>query len=88
MQGFRDIEGYHNKCGSKDGIVLTPRETEILQLVAQGKGNKEIGDCLGISLPTVKVHLANIFEKLGVSRRMEAVALLCSEPYWQRARAS
>lgn len=88
MQGFRHVEGYHNKWGSKEAFALTLRETEVLQLVAQGKGNKAIGDSLGISLRTVKVHLANIFEKLGVNRRMEAVALLSSESYWQEARAS
>lgn len=88
MQRFRNVEGYHSKWGSKEAFALTVRETEVLHLVAQGKGNKEIGDCLGISLRTVKVHLANTFEKLGVNRRMEAVAMLSSESYWQEARAS
>lgn len=88
MQGFRSVEGYHSNWGAKEALSLTMRETEVLRLVAQGKGNKEIGDCLGISPRTVKVHMTNIFEKLGVNRRMEAVAILASESYWQEARAS
>lgn len=57
------------------GCALTGREKEILQRVAYGERNKEIAMQLGISEPTVKTHLANIFFKLGVDSRASAVAL-------------
>jgi len=51
--------------------LLSDRETEIVQLVAQGFRNREIGEKLFISEQTVKNHLHNIFDKLGVSDRLE-----------------
>lgn len=56
------------------GTVLTNREREILELLADGLGNKQIAARLGISTNTVKTHLELLFEKLGVSSRAEAVA--------------
>jgi DNA-binding NarL/FixJ family response regulator len=50
--------------------LLTPRETGILQMVAQGLPNKQIGEKLCISEGTVKVHLHNIYEKLQVNSRI------------------
>lgn len=55
--------------------VLTPREREILALVAQGRSNGEIGAQLFISTKTVSVHVSNILAKLGASRRTEAAAI-------------
>jgi DNA-binding CsgD family transcriptional regulator len=52
---------------------LTPRELEVLALVADGLDNRAIGLQLGISRSTVKHHLEAIFAKLGVHGRMEAV---------------
>ena len=51
--------------------LLSDREKEIVQLVAQGFRNKEIGEKLFISEQTVKNHVHNIFDKLGVSDRLE-----------------
>lgn len=51
--------------------LLSDREKEIVQLVAQGYRNREIGEKLFISEQTVKNHLHNIFDKLGVSDRLE-----------------
>jgi NarL family two-component system response regulator YdfI len=52
---------------------LTPREVEVLRLLADGSGNKEIASHLGISEHTVKFHISSILGKLGVSTRTEAV---------------
>jgi DNA-binding NarL/FixJ family response regulator len=52
---------------------LTPREHDVLALLADGLGNREIADRLGVSEHTVKFHLASIFGKLGASTRTEAV---------------
>lgn len=61
---------------SVDGVVaLSSREREILALVADGLGNKQIAARLGISANTVKTHLELLFEKFGVSSRAEAVAM-------------
>jgi len=54
---------------------LTPRETEILALVAQGRSNGEIGRQLFISTKTVSVHVSNILGKLGATGRTEAAAI-------------
>jgi DNA-binding NarL/FixJ family response regulator len=50
--------------------VLTPREIEIVRLVAEGLRNQAIGERLNISEGTVKVHLHNIYEKLGIDGRV------------------
>ena len=55
--------------------TLTPRELEVLQLVAAGLGNKEIASRLEISEHTVKFHVASIMGKLGAASRTEAVTL-------------
>ena len=55
--------------------ILTPRETEVLRMIADGLGNKEIAARLGISDHTVKFHISAILAKLGASNRAEAVTL-------------
>jgi len=55
----------------RDKPLLSEREKQIVQLVAQGYRNKEIGAKLFSSEQTVKNHLHNIFDKLGVSDRLE-----------------
>lgn len=54
---------------------LTPREVEVLGMLAEGTGNKTIAYRLGISEHTVKFHVASIFSKLSVSSRTEAVTV-------------
>jgi DNA-binding NarL/FixJ family response regulator len=53
---------------------LTPRETEVLRLLADGLGNKDIADRLSISEHTIKFHIRSILGKLGAASRTEAVA--------------
>lgn len=55
---------------------LTPQQFRVLELVAQGKLNKQIADALGIQERTVKAHLQAIFEKLGARNRTQAGVLL------------
>jgi len=56
-------------------IALTPREVEVLGLVAHGMANKEIASKLHTATGTVKMHLQNILRKLGVSARTQAVTV-------------
>ena len=56
-------------------IALTLRETEVLELVAKGLGNKEIADQIGTASGTVKMHVQNILDKLGAADRTHAVTL-------------
>jgi len=53
---------------------LSKREKEVLQLIAQGLSNEQIADRLFVSVSTIKTHLINIYSKLGVERRTQAVA--------------
>jgi DNA-binding NarL/FixJ family response regulator len=54
-------------------IVLTPRESSVLQLLARGRSNKQIAATLGVSERTVKFHVSALFTKLGATNRTEAV---------------
>lgn len=56
-------------------LGITPRELEILELMAQGLSNKEIADRVFVSENTVKTHSSRVFDKLGARRRTQAVQL-------------
>lgn len=66
------------KSGNKQNSLLetlSPQERRVLALIAEGKTNKEVGTEMGLSEKTVKNYLANVFDKLGTTRRSQAVAL-------------
>ena len=52
---------------------LTSREKQVLENLAEGKNNEQIAKCLNVSVHTTKVHIRNIFYKIGVQDRTEAV---------------
>ena len=56
-------------------VALTPREFEVLSLIAEGASNKAIARRLAISVHTVKFHVASLLEKLDAEGRTEAIAL-------------
>lgn len=69
-----DVAGGEGSAGERRGQVgLTDRELEIVRSVAAGRKNKEVSAALGISERTVKTHLQNIFQKLGVRDRVALV---------------
>jgi DNA-binding NarL/FixJ family response regulator len=55
--------------------ALTEREVEVLQRIAQGNRNRDIGSCLSISEETVKVHIKHIMDKLGAKDRTQALTI-------------
>jgi DNA-binding NarL/FixJ family response regulator len=61
--------------------VLTPREAEVLKLLAQGRTNRQIGSELYISEKTASVHVSNIIAKLAASGRTEAVAIAAARGF-------
>jgi DNA-binding CsgD family transcriptional regulator len=72
---LREAGSVPQRGETRSGGALTPRELEILRLVAQGRSNGEIARQLYISAKTVSVHVSNILAKLGASGRTEAAAL-------------
>jgi DNA-binding NarL/FixJ family response regulator len=65
---------------------LTARESEALALLMSGLRNREIGEAMFVSTDTVKTHLANVYRKLGVRNRAEAVAVALGDPDFTRRR--
>lgn len=57
----------------REQLTITPREIEILELIAQGLSNREIAEKLFVSENTVKTHSSRVFDKLGAKRRTQAV---------------
>ena len=64
-----------NKNTSRNAVSLTPAETRVLRLLTTYQTLAGIGTQLGISRPTVKTHVQNIYKKLGATKRAEAVTL-------------
>lgn len=63
--------------GELERKPLSPRETEVLEMISTGLTNSQIASRLGLSVHAVKFHLSSVYRKLGVANRTEAaVALL------------
>jgi len=56
-------------------VNLTPRQAQILPMLAAGMSNREIGERLYVSRETVKTHIAHMFARMGATSRAQAVAL-------------
>lgn len=76
-RGMRYLSADLSRCvaDSFTRIGLTSRETDVLQLLAQGQCNKSIARELGIGVGTVKTHVKGLFDKLGATARTHAVVL-------------
>ncbi len=72
LQAARE-ELRRSKQPSRQPALLTPREQEILQLITAGNDNQLIADRLFISLNTVKTHISNMYHKINVSNRAQAI---------------
>jgi len=69
----RAVEPFAPNTAQQQTLGITPRELEILALVARGFSNREIASKLFVSENTVKTHCARAFDKLGAARRTQAV---------------
>jgi DNA-binding NarL/FixJ family response regulator len=61
------------ESASTISLGLSPRQLDVLRLLAAGQSNKQISRALGVAESTIKTHLNSLFQKLGVSRRSEAL---------------
>ena len=73
MSKFLDDRWSRSEAVQEAKKVLTPRELEILSLIARGRNNGYIAEKLFISPYTVKAHVQNIYRKIGVPNRVKAV---------------
>ena len=72
---FQDVPQENRDTIAPLPVKLTPREREVLSLLASGNGTKDIAEFLSISINTVRNHIQHILEKLQVHTRLEAVAI-------------
>jgi len=66
------MNGMNVPNNAEEPVKLTKREIEVLMLVIEGRASKEVADLLYISKRTVDFHLANIYDKLNVTNRVQA----------------
>jgi RNA polymerase sigma factor (sigma-70 family) len=80
VQSFQQQAAQATAASSSEAENLSPREREVLDLLAQGLLYKEISEKLGVSLPTVNTYIRRIYEKLQVRSRAQAVARYTTRP--------
>jgi DNA-binding NarL/FixJ family response regulator len=73
IQAVRQMNPSNSASPGRQDYGLTPRERQVIALVGAGYTNKDLAQKLGISENTAKHHLTNVFDKLGVSNRLELV---------------
>ena len=73
-QGSNSEQAEQCVTGQPQGVQLSEREWEVLRLLVRGDSNQEIAETLVLSIDTIKRHVSNIFSKLGVHTRVQAVA--------------
>lgn len=73
VQALASQSGYQTPANGLESLQLTPRQTDVLALLLQGKPNKIIARELGVSVETIKDHVAAVLKALGVSSRTQAV---------------
>jgi len=78
----------HSQAADAADVELSPREAEVLELLARGYLYKEIAEALAISLPTVNTYIRRIYEKLHVRSRAQAVAKYAHIPLGENPRPS
>lgn len=79
LEEFRRMGKQAHKFSDQDQVSLTPREQEVLSLVAECASDQEIAEVLSISIHTVKSHMRNILAKLQLGRRHEAALFAMRE---------
>ncbi len=82
VQGVR---GQTRALPAAEHDKLSPREREILGCLARGDSNKEIARFLSLAESTVKIHVQNIFKKLGLSSRVQAALYAVEHGFGERA---
>ena len=75
------VQGFLGKTSARkrDGTGLTPKEKEVLQLIAEGYSSKQIAKAFNLSLNTIHVHRNNIMKKLGIHKQTELVRFAIKE---------
>lgn len=76
---FQQLKGIDRRSRSSSRTMLSQRELQILECVVDGKSNKQIAESIYLSLDTVKSHLKNIYQKLRVSKRSQAIKAALKE---------
>jgi DNA-binding NarL/FixJ family response regulator len=67
------VDGFAGVSNTRDSAILSPRELDVVRLMARGASNSHIADELVVSVATVKTHVNGVFRKLGAANRVEAL---------------